>query len=160
LNEADRRGDDQLAPACLRVARRQRPLSQEIEFPQEQPIIAVARQIDRFLVDQHSVDDAAHLNQLLPIATVAGEARDLPGGNRTDLAEADLRHHSLETGAHDAASGGAAEIVIDDLDLGPAESRQTLAHGVLQRPALAIMQDLMPRGFACDDSQGGGSGVA
>jgi hypothetical protein len=102
FDEADRRGDDQLAPACLRVARGQRPLSQEIEFvlvqaalePQEQSIIAVAR---------------------------------------------------LETGAHDAAGGGAAEIVIDDLDLGPAESRQTVAHGVLQRPALAIMQDPMAR---------------
>src|SRR6202011_2593623 len=77
----------------------------------------------------------------------AGKARDLPCRDRTNLAEADLRHHSLETGAHDAAGGGAAEIVIDDLDLGPAESRQTLAHGVLQRPALAIMQDLMARGL-------------
>src|SRR3981189_2225297 len=34
---------------------------------QEQPIIAVSRRIDRLLIDQHGVDHAAHLDQLLPV---------------------------------------------------------------------------------------------
>src|SRR3954468_2626603 len=110
--------------------------------PQEQPIIAVARQIYRLLVDQYGIDNAAHLYQLLPVAAIASEARDLPGGNRTDLAEADFRPHPLEAGAHDAAGGGAAEVVVDYVDLRPAKSHKTLAHRVLQPSALAIVQDL------------------
>lgn len=56
-------------------------------------IIAAARQIDRLLVNQHSVYEAAHFDQLLRIAAVASEARDLPRRNRADLAEA----HSART---------------------------------------------------------------
>src|SRR5262245_27388557 len=41
--------------------------------------------------------------------------------------------------------GGAAKIVIDHLDLGPAERGQTIAHGVLQRAALAVVQNLVSR---------------
>ena len=110
-----------------------------------EPSRTVARQINRLLVDQHGVDNAAHLDQLLPIAAVAGKARDLAGGNRAHFAEADLCHHPLEAGAHHTAGGRATEIVVDDLDLRPAESHQALAHRVLQRPALAVVQDLMAR---------------
>src|SRR3954470_12984199 len=45
------------------------------------------------------VDHAAHLDELLPIPAIAGEARDFAGANGADLAEADLRHHSLEASA-------------------------------------------------------------
>lgn len=61
--------------------------------------------IDGLLIDQNGIDHAAHLDELLPIPAVAGEARDLAGANRTNLAEANLRHHSLESGALYAAGG-------------------------------------------------------
>ena len=94
LDEADRCGDDQLAPARLLVTRRQRALPQEIELvlietaleAEEQPVIALAQHIDRLPVDEHRVDHAAHLDQLLPITAVAGEARHLPSRDRADLA--------------------------------------------------------------------------
>ena len=57
------------------------------------------------LIDQNGVDHAAHLDELLPIPAVASEARDLAGANRTNLTEANLRYHSLETGALYAAGG-------------------------------------------------------
>ena len=147
LDEADRCGDDQLAPARLLVTRRQRALPQEIELvlietaleAEEQPVIALARRIDRLPVDEHRVDHAAHLDQLLPITAVAGEARHLPSRNRADLAETDLGHHPFEASPRDAARGRAAEIVVDDRDLGPAETGETIAHSVLQRTALAIV---------------------
>ena len=147
LDEADRCGDDQLAPARLLVTRRQRALPQEIELvlietaleAEEQPVIALARRIDRLPVDEHRVDHAAHLDQLLPITAVAGEARHLPSRNRADLAETDLGHHPFEASPRDATRGRAAEIVVDDRDLGPAETRETIAHSVLQRTALAIV---------------------
>src|SRR5690348_12484109 len=78
--------------------------------------------------NQHCVDDAAHLDELLPVAAVAGKARHLPRRDRTDLAKADFRDHPVETGTRDTASGRSAEIVIDSLDMRPAERRKTVAH--------------------------------
>src|SRR5918998_570080 len=43
------------------------------------------------------------------------------GGYRAHLAEADLGDHALEAGTRDATGSGAAEVVIDHLNLRPAE---------------------------------------
>src|SRR4029434_504343 len=98
--------------------------------------------------DQHGIDHAAHLDQLLPVPAVAGEPRDLARGNGANLAEADLRHHPLKTGALDTACSGTAKIIIDHLDLGPAKCRQAIAYGVLQRAAFPVVQNLMSRRLA------------
>jgi hypothetical protein len=73
------------------------------------------------------IDHTAHLDQLLPIPTVAGEARDLARRDGANLAEAHLCYHSIEAGTLDPARCGAAKIVIDHFDLGPAER----GHGLL-----------------------------
>jgi len=105
----------------------------------------VPGRIDRLLIDQHSIDNAAHLDQLLPVPAVAGEARDLAGTHGADLAEAHFRDHALEAGALDAACGRTAEIVVNHLDLGPAQCCQGIPHGILLRTALAVVQNLMGR---------------
>src|SRR4051812_11346495 len=69
---------------------------------------ASPRRVDGFLVDQRRVDHAAHLDQLPPVAAVAGEARHLARGDRADPAEADLGDHALEPGAGGPAGGRAA----------------------------------------------------
>src|SRR5690606_1937331 len=124
LDEADRGGNDQFPTACLLVAGRERALTQKIELvfvetplqPQKKPVIALTGSIDRLLVDQDSIDDAAHLDELLPVTAVAGKPRYFACCNRTDLAQADLGNHSLETGACDAACGRATEVIVDCLD--------------------------------------------
>lgn len=151
LHKADRGCNDKFAATGLLVAGRQRTLAQKIEVllvetalqAQQQPIITLARCIDRLLVDQHSVDDAAHLDELLPVAAIAGKPRHLPRRNRPDLAETDLGDHPVETGTGNAASGQPSEIIIYRLDARPAERRQAIAHRILQGAALAIVQDLM-----------------
>src|SRR3984893_14761516 len=90
---------------------------------------------------------AAHLDQLLPVTAVAGETRDFPRRDRTDLAQADLGHHSIKAGARDAACRRAPEIVIDRFDARPAQRRQTIAHRILQGAALAIVENLMGGGL-------------
>ena len=128
LHIADRRRHDQLAAARLLVAGGKRTLAQQVELilvqaalqSEQQPIIALTRRINRLLIDEQGVDHPAHLDGLLPVMAVAGEARDLPGRHRSNLAEADFRHHAFETGADDGAGRRAAKIVIDDLDLAPA----------------------------------------
>ena len=137
------------------MACRERALPQKVELvlveaaleTQEQAVVAQTRRVDHLLVDEERVDDAAHLNELLPISAVAREARDLPGGHRADLAQADLGDHALETGARGPAGGRAAEVLVDDLDLRPAELRETVAHGVLEPLALAVVLDLISRGL-------------
>src|SRR4051794_6590581 len=155
LDEADRGRHDQLAAACLLMACRERALPQKVEFvlveaaleTQEQAVVAKTRRVDHLLVDKQRVDDAAHFNELLPISAVAREARDLPGCHRADLAQADLGDHALEPGARGPAGGRAAEVLVDDLDLRPAELRKTVAHGVLEPPALAVVLNLMSGGL-------------
>src|SRR3954453_3754820 len=113
LHEADGRCHDQLAPARLLVAGRERALAQQIQLvlvetaldPEQQAVVAVPWRIDSLLIDQNGVDHAAHLDELLPIPAVASEPRDLAGANRTNLTEANLRYHSLETGALYPAGG-------------------------------------------------------
>src|SRR4051794_12130769 len=79
--------------------------------------------------------------QLLPLRLVTGATPER-------VAEADLRNHPLEASALHAAGGGAPEILVDDLNLRPAEHRQAIAHGVLQSAALTVVQNLMRRGLA------------
>jgi len=77
----------------------------------------LSRRINGLLIDEQRIDHAAHLDELLPVAAVAGEARDLPRGHRTNLAEADLCNHPLKARPGHAARGRAAKIIIDNLDL-------------------------------------------
>src|SRR6516164_6140576 len=82
LHEADRRGHDEFTTSSLLVARRERTLAQQVEFvlvetalqAEQEAIIALSRGINCLLVNQHRVDDAAHLDELLPVVTVTGEA--------------------------------------------------------------------------------------
>jgi hypothetical protein len=95
------------------------------------------------LIDQHRVDDTAHLNQLLPVTAVAREARYLQCCYGADFTQADLRHHALEAGADNTAGGGASKIVIDGLDLPPSKASEAIAHCILQCAAFSIVQDLV-----------------
>ena len=125
LHEPDRRRHNQLAPARLLVAGRERALAQQIQFvlveaalePEQQAIVAVPWRIDGLLIDQNGIDHAAHLDELLPIPAVASEARDLASANCTNLTEANLRYHPLEAGALYPAGGRTTEIIINHVDL-------------------------------------------
>jgi hypothetical protein len=132
LDEADWRGNDEFAASRLLVSGRQGTLAQKIEFvlveaalqPQQKPVVALARRIDHLLIDQYGIDDAAHLDELLPVAAIAGKPRHLPRRNRPDLAETDLGDHPVETGTSNAAGGRTSEIIIYRLDARPAERRR------------------------------------
>src|SRR6516165_5667066 len=144
LHEADRRRDHQFAAARLLVARRERTLAQQVKLvlvqaalqSEQQPVVAMARRVDGLLIDQHRVDHATHLDQLLPVAAVAGKAGDFARADGANLAEAYLRDHPLEAGTLNGARRRAAEIVVDHFDLRPAKPRQSIPHGILQRAAL------------------------
>jgi hypothetical protein len=118
LHEADRRRYDEFAATGLLITGGERSRAQKIKLvlvetslePEQQTIIAVPG-LDRLLINEDCVHDAAHLDRLLPIPAVAGKARDLAGADCADLAETDLGHHSLEANALHATGRRAAEIL-------------------------------------------------
>ena len=103
----------------------------------------MAWRVNDFLINEQRVYHPAHLHELLPVAAVAREARDLPGGHSSNLAQAHLRNHALEAGAESSARGRTPKVLVDYLDLRPAKLQETIAHGVLQPLALAIVLHLM-----------------
>src|SRR5262245_66630697 len=80
---------------------------------------------------------------MLPIATVASETGDLVGRHRSDLAQADFGHHSLEPSSDRGAGSGDTKVVVDDLNLRPTQNREPLAHRILKASALAVVDDLV-----------------
>jgi hypothetical protein len=78
LQKPHRRGHEELAPLGFRAARFHRALPQEIELvliqtavqSEQQPIVTEAWAIDRFQVNQDRIDDAADLDQVLPLAAI------------------------------------------------------------------------------------------
>jgi hypothetical protein len=61
-----------------------------------------SRRIYCLLIDQHRVDDAAHLDKLLPITAVPGKAGYFPRRDTTHFAETNLGYHALKAGSRDA----------------------------------------------------------
>src|SRR3982750_2242476 len=57
-------------------------------------------------------------------------------------------HQGPEAPRGGPAGGRAAEILVDDLDLRPAQLDEPVAHRILQGLALAVVQDLVCRGLA------------
>jgi len=103
----------------------------------------LTRRIDRLLIDQQGIDYPAHLDELLPISTVAGKARYFAGRHRSDLPETDLGHHPLEPSASNGAGRRATEIVVNDFDLAPAQVAKPISHRILQYPAFLIVRHLV-----------------
>ena len=151
LDVSDRDHHDQLAAARHLVACGQGALTQEVEFvlvqaalqTQQESVITLARRVDGLLIDEQGVDNTAHLDQLLPVPTVAGEARHLERRHRSDFAKADVGHHPFEAGPRHHSGRGAPKVLIDNLNFRPSQGAQPILHGVLQRAALAVVGNLV-----------------
>ena len=113
-----------LCHACLTG-----PLTKQVQFifverslqSEEQSVIAQSWRIDGLLIDKQRVNDAAHFDQLLPLAAVARKARDFPGAYRSHFSQANLSHHPFQAGPRYAASCRSAKVFINDLHFGPTE---------------------------------------
>jgi hypothetical protein len=107
---------------------------------EQQQIIAVSGRVNGLLIDQHGVDDATHLDQLLPVPAIARKARDFTGAHGPDLAQADFGDHPFEAGPQRSSS-------ITSI-LPPAQRHQTIPHGILQGATLTVVQNLVSRRLA------------
>ena len=123
-----RRRHEELAALGFRATRFHRPLPQEIELvfiqttfqSEQQAIVTEARAIDRFQIDQHRIDHATDLDQVLPLATIPRESRHLAGGHPADVAQTDLGDHAFKARARDRTRRGPTQVFIHHVDLAPA----------------------------------------
>ncbi|MGH0263927.1 hypothetical protein T190_11925 [Sinorhizobium meliloti CCBAU 01290] len=84
---------------------------------QEQAVIPLAQRIDDLLVDQDSIDNSAHHDDLLPVPTVPGEAPGLARGHSAVLSKAGFCHRPVKSSAGHGAGGGSTKVVIHRLDM-------------------------------------------
>jgi hypothetical protein len=99
---------------------------------QQQPVIEDARMVEPIAIADQRIDQRAQVQQVVPIAVVPGQPRDLDGQHHADAAQADLGDEPVKTGPSDARAAD-AEIVIDDPNVAalPAELHSTVSQTVL-----------------------------
>ncbi|EHJ58127.1 hypothetical protein NSU_4905 [Novosphingobium pentaromativorans US6-1] len=113
LHNADRGSNHKFAALGFLVTGRERALAQQVQFifvetglqAEQEAVIALSRRIDGLLVNQNSIDDAAHLDELLPVPAVAGKSGHLPCSHSANLAKANLGDHPFKAGACDGPGG-------------------------------------------------------
>src|SRR6202165_5165136 len=100
------------------------------------------RIVDSVLVDDDGSDQSTELDQRMPVAAVARETRGFNCKHGADTALTDCRQQALEARACDAAAR-ATEIIVNDLDIGPAKLFGAIGEPVLAAPALMIVCQLI-----------------
>src|SRR2546429_5665510 len=117
------------------------------------------RIIRSVLVYDEGPDKSTELDQRMQVAAVAGQPRCLDRKYGAAPPLADRSQQALEARPIDAASR-AAQIIVDDLDCGPAELSSTIGEPVLTAAALRIVQKLIGRRLADVDESSAGQGVS
>src|SRR5262249_23244258 len=134
-------------PAQLRLAHRALQAKQ-------QPVVELPRTVPALAVDDERVREPAEIQELIPVAIVARQPRDIQADDRAGVPQTDLGHQALEAGS--ARGGGARlpEVVVDHDDLAPAQAPGVILEIVLPAAALMVVTDLRQRGLA-DVHEGG-----
>ena len=84
---------------------------------QKQPVVRAAGVVDAILVDDAGLDQAAQLQQMVPVAAVAREPRGIEAQHGADLARAKPADQPVKARSGDRPAGRSAHIVVDDLDV-------------------------------------------
>src|SRR5260370_42077401 len=111
------------------------------------------RIVDSVLVDDDGSNQSTERDQRMPVAAVARETRGFNRKHGADTPLADCRQQALEARACDTAAR-AAEIIVNDLDSGPAKLFGAIGEPVLAAPALMIVCQAIGRRFSAVDTGG------
>src|SRR5947208_16219010 len=132
---------------CLSIRSRGTASCHHPLHAEQQAIVGMPRIIKSVLVYDDGPDKSTELDQRMPVAAVAGQPGCLDRKYGADPPLADRSQQALEARPIDAASR-AAQIIVDDLDCGPAHLSSTLGEPVLTAAALRIVQKLIGRRLA------------
>ena len=76
---------------------------------EQQPVVEQAGIVDAVRIEDDRVGQPAQLEELVPVAIVAGQARDFATDDRARAAQAYLRDEALKAGAAGGGGGGRAK---------------------------------------------------
>ena len=140
-----------LAPQSLRHAvsqDAQLELADGALHAKQQAVVGPARIIHLFAIDDPGTDQAAELEQVVPIPPVPRKPRSFRAEDGTDVSRAQHRHQPFEAGALGGPAGGTAEVVVDHIHSPEAAIPREIAEGILPPPALGVVLHLGHRGLA------------
>ncbi len=115
--------------------------------PKQQSVIRIARIIDPVCIDQQRSDNAAELQQSVPVPPIACQAGSLDTKHRADPTVTQSAKQALKARTLNARSRP-AEIVIDHLNVMPAEFTRPISKRVLASSTLKVMMHLVERRLA------------
>lgn len=152
---AHRHRHAQFAARRLGPLARHHPLLEHVQFrlrqgplqPQQQPIVVVGRIVNPVQIADQGAKQPANLQQLVPVATGAGQPRHLHPQHETDMIQSDFRDQALEPRPAGGAGRRFALIVIDHQhpSLGPAQPQRPVHQAVLQPGRFLVPDQLLQR---------------
>ena len=131
-------------------------LAHGAEDAQQQAVGVLGGVVDAVLVDDQGVGQGTDLQQAIPVAAGAGQARGFQAEDGPGLAQPDLGDQELEAVAVHRGGAGASLVLVDDGDgrLRPAQVLGPLHEVVLPGGAGGVLADLQQGGLA-DVDEGG-----
>ena len=147
--EAHRNEESQLAAQRLLMPRLMRALTKQCQLvlahrsleAEQQSVVTNARVVHTLGVDQQRSYQTAQINQVMPVAVVAGQTRRLQGQDRPHHVQRDLGDQSLEPAPTRKSRARFAQVLIDELHIAEAQ-----AAGVLDESPMSFEKDLAPSG--------------
>src|SRR4029077_6111771 len=106
--------------------------------PKQQTIVDEARIVGAVRINDQRSGKRAKVDQVMPVSSVARQARGLDTINRTDVAGTDQCDKSLEPGTFHAAGPGAAKIIVDDAHRAEADFLRCTGQIILSALAFEI----------------------
>src|SRR5262249_37525526 len=124
-----------LAPEQPRPDPVQLSLAHRALDSEEQTVVVLSGIVNAVLVDDEGIRQAADLDEAMPVAAGACQARCLETEDGAGMTETDLGHQVLEAIAVEGGGSGVSLVLVDNLDvlLGPSQalgaSRQIVLAG-------------------------------
>jgi hypothetical protein len=158
---ADRHADPELTAPRLGAGGIEHPSTEHAEFEladaalhaEQQSIVRPAGVVDPVKIDHSRLDQAAELEQVMPLTPVAGEPGSVEAQDRSHLSGTEPCHQPLEARPRHHSAGGAAEIVVDYLDVTKAAASGDVDEFVLAPLALQVALDLCLSGLPNIDNR-------
>lgn len=97
------------------------------------PVMISAGIVETFAVGNDDAEERAQIEELMPVAVVAGKPRGIEADDETGIAQSDLGNQLLEAHPIDGPGSGFAKIFVDDLHtlMRPAKSYRAIDETVL-----------------------------
>jgi hypothetical protein len=117
---------------------------------QKQAVVVGAGVVEALAIADDDAEHRAQLQQLVPVAIVAGQARGVQAQHQAGLAQPNLGDQALEPAALQGGRPRLAEVVIDHRNplARPAQARGAIHQAILQLRALLVLAYLHGRGLA------------